>query len=64
MKWVELTCGHRCWVPWLEAFPGREVMCPGPGERNTSGNWLCMRTPQQVVFEIAREWPVSERGAA
>lgn len=52
MKWVLLSCGHACWVSWLEAFPGREVMCPEyRSEANVNG-WKCANTPQRVVEVI------------
>lgn len=43
MKWVRLSCNHECWVPWLGAFVGREVICPGVDSiigspRNCVGN--------------------------
>lgn len=50
MKWVALSCGHSCWVSWLEAFEGREAMCPGPGiEGLSGGNPRCGRSPQRIV---------------
>lgn len=47
VMWVELSCGHSCWVSWLEAFVGRIVSCPGDGWR--SGRCLCIGTAQTIT---------------
>jgi hypothetical protein len=51
MKWVQLSCKHLCWIPWLEAFPGREVECPGDDK---NGRRLCQGTSQTVVAVVPR----------
>lgn len=64
MKWVLLSCGHGCWVPWLEAHVGRDVMCPGPGTQNEAGNFGCAAVAQQILEVVPRIWPKTKRVAA
>lgn len=47
MKAVRLSCGHWCWVGWLLATIGRQVICPGTSE--DGGPSSCIGTPRQIV---------------